>query len=135
MANAARAFEQHRSPSPLSPRSIGPVKEDDPPYSRVQANEMPPPMFQLRMSDGRWIALAYHDIRQIDCRDAGHLQISLLSATQVTVTIEGRNLRDLASLFALSVVRWVRERDPRSLPRPEQEAEIIRISIETNAAE
>lgn len=134
MPNAARAFDQHRGGTPARAASdASPIDESDP-FARSMPGELPPMMFQLRLSDGRWLSYAYHDVREIECRDSGHLRMTLATSPKTSITIEGRNLRDLATLLSLASVRWIREADPRAVSRPEEQAEVIRITIESDQA-
>ncbi|ELP32910.1 hypothetical protein RBSWK_03157 [Rhodopirellula baltica SWK14] len=92
---------------------------------------MPPMMFQLRLNDGRWLSYSYSDVREIECRDAGQIKLTVFAASRTLITIEGRNLRELATLFGMASVRWLEEADPRVRRRPESNAEITRIHVET----
>lgn len=128
MRNAARAFDKHRGDTNVRP--IDTVPDDSRPYANIQGGEMPPMMLQLRLHDGRWISFAYGDVREIICRDAGHLTMSIYASARTLITIEGRHLRELSTLLGMASVRWIQEADPRSPPRDESESEITRVSVE-----
>ncbi len=131
MSRAARAFqESHSGPSLRSVPSA--LASSDPlPYASALPSEMPPMMFQLRLQGGRWLSYSYSDIREIECRDAGQIKVTVFAAARTLITLEGRNLRELATLFGMASVRWLQEADPRSPRRPECEPEIMRITVET----
>ncbi|QDV42514.1 hypothetical protein Enr13x_23620 [Stieleria neptunia] len=135
MSRASRAFDQHRGGPSLRAVASTPSPDDLTPYATATPGELPPMMFQLRLSDGRWLSYSYGDVREVECRDAGHLQITVLAASRTVITIEGRHLRELATLFGLASVRWIQEADPRLPRRSEDQAEVIRISIEVAGAE
>ncbi|WP_436717748.1 hypothetical protein U8335_13775 [Roseiconus lacunae] len=134
MASAARAFDQHRGGASAHSASDTSSIDASDPFARSMPSELPPMMFQLRLGDGRWLSYAYHDVREIECRDAGHLRMTLATSPKTSITIEGRNLRDLATLLSLASVRWIREADPRAVSRPEDQSEVIRITIESDKA-
>ncbi|WP_345326608.1 hypothetical protein [Novipirellula rosea] len=135
MSQASRAFQETHSGPSL--RSVSKVisNTDTSPYASAHPGEMPPMMFQLRLSDGRWMSYSYSDVREIECRDAGQIKLVVFAASQILITIEGRNLRELATLFGMASVRWLQEADPRSVRRPETESDITRIVIETSKTE
>ncbi|GAA4464192.1 hypothetical protein GCM10023156_50460 [Novipirellula rosea] len=81
------------------------------------------------------MSYSYSDVREIECRDAGQIKLVVFAASQILITIEGRNLRELATLFGMASVRWLQEADPRSVRRPETESDITRIVIETSKTE
>ncbi len=131
MTRPAQAFAENRGGNV---RPIGPVALDDSdvaPYSRVRSGELPPMMFQLRLCNGQSISFAYSDVREIRSRDSGHLQIALIAMTRTLITIEGRHLRELATLMGTAMVRWIEERDERAKERPEESPEIVAIRIES----
>lgn len=131
MKNAARAFEHHSGGPRLRPVPTVPKPESDLPYSSLQPGDMPPMMVQLRFRDGRWLSFCYSDMRQIDCRDSGQLELTIFAARTLTVRIEGRHLRELATLLGMGLIRWVQEVDPRDLERDESKAEVTNIILET----
>ncbi|WP_430450705.1 hypothetical protein [Rhodopirellula europaea] len=132
MAQAARAFDDtnRQNVHSIAPQATR-VDEGDQPWLKVRNGEMPPMMFQLRMRDGQITSFAFSDIRQVHSRDAGHIRLSLLAMGRMVVTIQGRHLRDLASLIGIGMVRWIEESDLRDVDRPETHPEIVSISIES----
>lgn len=132
MAQAARAFDDtnRQNVHSIAPKATR-VDEGDQPWLKVRNGEMPPMMFQLRLRDGQITSFAFSDIRQVHSRDAGHIQLALLAMGRMLVTIEGRQLRDLASLLGMGMVRWIEESDLRNVDRPESQPEIVSITIES----
>ena len=87
-------------------------------------------MLQFRLRSGETISYAYHDIREIRVRDAGHIQLGLVSMAKLLITIEGRHLRQLGELIGTGLVRWVQETDERDVDIPEDQPSIASIVIE-----
>lgn len=140
MTRPAKAFAEQnfRSGMGANLRSISGQSannDDASPYCRVGSGELPPMMLQIRLADGQSISFAYSDIREIRCRDAGHVQLGIFAMTRVTVTIEGRHLRELSNLLGMAMVRWMEEADERDNERPETEPEIVSIRVEAVDAE
>jgi len=133
MAEAARAFDENNSRNILH-RKPTLVRESgekyDCPWARIREGEMPPMMFQIRFNDGRIASYAYSDIREVHCRDSGHVQLMVFAMQKLSITFEGRHLRDLADLFCNAAVRSVDESDPRDVDRPEKAPEIVRVSVD-----
>lgn len=132
MFRAARAFQDTQTSPPLRSVPTMATPSDISPFASALPHEMPPMMFQLRLTDGRWLSYSYSDLREIECRDAGQIKLVVFAASRTLVTIEGRHLRELATLFGMASVRWLQESDPRSPRRPEAETEITRITVETH---
>lgn len=135
MRRAAKAFAEqtHQTSGGVNVRSISGQATDDgdaSPYCRVRNGELPPMMFQIRLADGQSISFAYSDIREIRCRDAGHVQLGIFAMSRVLVTIEGRHLRELSNLLGMAMVRWMEEADKRDMDRPEASPEIVSIRVE-----
>ena len=133
MAEVARAFDENTGRNILHrlPQSIDRVaKEQDCPWQAIRDGELPPIMFQLRFRDGHMESYAYSDIREVHCRDAGHVQVFLHSMSRKSITFEGRHLKDLANLFCIASLRSIHESDERELNRPESSPEVTQILIE-----
>lgn len=133
MAEAARAFDENNSRNILhrSPQLVRESSEGyDLPWAKIRDSEMPPMMFQIRFNNGRIASYAYSDIREVHCRDAGHVQLMLFAMQKIVITFEGRNLRDLANLFCNAALRSIDEADPRDMNRPEGAPEVIRVSVD-----
>ena len=128
MAKMARSFEQRTHQTLL--RGIKQAEHEtcDPPWELVPANAMPPMMFELRSRDGTMTSYPYSDVRKIRCRDAGCVELYLLSLEKLMISIHGRHLRDLARSFGSGMVRWVQEGDHRD-SKPEEAPEINVIDV------
>lgn len=100
------------------------------PWEIVPQGAMPPMMFQMRFHNGAKSSFAYSDLREVHCRDAGFVVLTVQSVSQYLITIEGRNLSGLADWFGAAMIRWIQEGDPRHDPRPESSPEITSISVE-----
>lgn len=132
MAHVARVFDQHTKAGVLE-RLSGDVQDQDNhqlPWGMATDGGMPPMLFQLRFSDGRMVSYAYSDIREIHCRDAGRIEISLYAMSKLVIIIEGRHLSDLAKWLCCAGIRWAQEADPRDVDLPETSPEIAKIAIE-----
>ena len=131
MPRPSQAFDSHRGRSHLT--AVPNLGQDDPPYERVANGELPPMMFQIRLADGQRYSFSYSDVRQIYRRDAGHMQIELLSLAKTTITLEGRNLDEIVQLLGVGMIRWIRELDPRAPATGERKVEVeeIKVSIQT----
>ncbi|WP_040352844.1 hypothetical protein [Blastopirellula marina] len=132
MADAARAFDEQRGGNILRglPGRRESAEQNNVPWRSVREGEMPPMMFQLRLRDGGTISYPYSDVREIRCRDAGCVQVSVLGMAKMIITLEGRRLRELADLLGRAELLWIEEADPRDVGRPESAPEIVSISIE-----
>lgn len=100
------------------------------PWKRAAPTEPPPMMFQVRFCDGRVISYAYADLRETRLRDAGHLQLGILGMEKYHVTIEGRNLTELAALIGMGKIKTLEELGPRTFDRPESAPSIDSITVE-----
>ncbi|QDU98590.1 hypothetical protein [Lignipirellula cremea] len=129
MKNVQRAFDESGGNIQGFPQAAAP-RESDLCWARLREGELPPMMFQMRLSDGRLVSYPYSDLREIRCRDAGRVQLFLLGLERLVVTIEGRRLRELANLLSRAMILWIEEADPRDLSKPESVPEIVKISIE-----
>ncbi|KLU02220.1 hypothetical protein RISK_005286 [Rhodopirellula islandica] len=134
MSQASRAFQNSQGGPTLRSVPVSTQNTETPPYASALPAEMPPMMFQLRLNDGRWLSYSYSDVREIESRDAGQIKLTVFAASRTLITIEGRNLRELATLFGMASVRWLEEADPRGRRRPESSAEIMKINVETAQA-
>ncbi|GAB5517189.1 MAG: hypothetical protein Rhob2KO_49140 [Rhodopirellula baltica] len=90
-------------------------------------------MFQVRLVDGQRFSFCYSDVRQIYRRDAGRVRIDLHALAHTTIVIEGRNLDELVHCLGMSVVKWMRELDPRAAQSKDDQPEITLISVTTEA--
>ncbi|QDS92482.1 hypothetical protein FF011L_12250 [Roseimaritima multifibrata] len=127
MGIANKAFQRQQSGRLHAVPNLG---QEDFPYERIQNGEIPPMMFQLRFSDGRRYSYAYSDVREIYRRDAGHVEIMVLGRTDLLLTFQGRKLDELVNLFGSGKIKWVRERDPRSIAAQDDAIEVDRLTIE-----
>ena len=131
MQSPRQIFDNHRAGPNL--RSVPNLGQDDPPYERTAAGELPPMMFQVRLTDGQRYSFCYSDVRQIYRRDAGCVRIDLHALAHTTIVIEGRNLDEVVHCLGMSVVKWMRELDPRAAGGDESKPEITAISVTTEA--
>jgi hypothetical protein len=109
----------------------GETTSSEPPWKRMQAHEGPPIMFQVEFCDGQILSYAYSDLRETRLRDAGYLQLSIYGMEKYRLTIEGRNLTELANLIGMGKIKSFVELGPRSFQRPEEDPSIDKIIIET----
>ncbi|WP_233215517.1 hypothetical protein [Rhodopirellula bahusiensis] len=131
MPNPRQAFDNHRAGPHL--RSVPNLGQDDPPYERTTANELPPMMFQVRLVDGQRFSFCYSDVRQIYRRDAGRVRIDVHALAHTTIVIEGRNLDELVHCLGMPAVKWMRELDPRAPQSKDDQPEITSITVTTQA--
>lgn len=101
------------------------------PWTRMQAHEVPPMMFQVHFCDGQILSYAYSDLRETRLRDAGYLELRIYGMEKYRLTIEGRNLTELANLIGMGRIKSFVELGPRSFQRREQDPSIDKIIIET----
>lgn len=101
------------------------------PWKRASPTEPPPLMFQVQLRDGRVVSYAYADLRETRLRDAGHLQLCILGMEKYHVTVEGRNLTELANLIVSGKLKRLEELGPRTFDRPESAPSIDTVTIET----
>ena len=101
------------------------------PWKRVGPNDPPPMMFQVQFCDGRVISYAYSDLRETRLRDAGYLQLCIYGMEKYHLTIEGRNLTELADLIGVGRVKSLVELGPRTFDRDESNPSIDKITVET----
>lgn len=128
MDNVARIFDQqNRGSTPSEPAAHG---GGDAPWGLAKHEALPPMMLQLWLASGAMRAFAYSDIREVYCPDAGRIELSIQAMGRWVVALEGRRLGELAKRLTTGGVVWVRESDPRAVPRQESEPEIVRITIE-----
>ncbi|MEM9409514.1 MAG: hypothetical protein AAGA30_00205 [Planctomycetota bacterium] len=133
MTDVAKIFDENNGRNILHrlPKAIDRVSvELDCPWQVIRDGEMPPMMFQLRFRDGHMESYAYSDIREVHCRDAGHVEIYLYSICKKSITFEGRHLKELANLFCIASLRSIHEADSRDLGRPESSPEITNILVQ-----
>lgn len=101
------------------------------PWKRSSPTEPPPMMFQVRFCDGRVISYSYADLRETRMRDAGYLQLCILGMEKYHLTIEGRNLTELANLLGMGKIKSFEELGPRTFDRPEAAPTINTIRVDT----
>lgn len=132
MANVSRAFDKHTQERRLKPPRQEALAQDNDrsPWEIVPQGTMPPMMFQLRFNDGSKNSFAYSDLREVFCRDAGLITLTVQAVEKYRIVLEGRHLSSLADLFGLGTVRCLQESDSRSDPKPESAAEITKITVE-----
>jgi hypothetical protein len=107
------------------------VLPTDPPWKRMQSNESPPVMFQVCFCNGSVNSYAYSDLRETRLRDAGYLQLCIYGMEKYRLTIEGRNLTELANLIGMGRIKSFVELGPRTFERAESAPAIDKITIET----
>lgn len=100
------------------------------PWKRSAPGEPPPLMLQFVFHDGRVVSYACSDIREMQKRDAGHIELSIFGMEKYRVTIQGRNLNDLFDLLQMGRIRSMTEFGPRTFDHPEENPAIDKISIE-----
>ena len=109
---------------------------DKPPWQVIKAAESQPNMFRLHRHNGIVFSYAYCDLREIRMLSAGHLQLFLYGIEKYSITIEGRNLTDLAGLLGECRIKSLEESGPRTFIRAESIPSIDKITVEelTNSA-
>lgn len=132
MSSVAKAFAQHRREQIVRPQPQAVATESTPllPWKAVRHGEPPPVMFQVRFQVGSFRSFAYGDLREVYFRDAGHVELGVHGMSPQIITLEGRNLRELAEYLSSGLVYWIEESDPRSIDVPESSPWIDRIRIE-----
>lgn len=132
MSMASRTLDDRRREMIFQRASANDAAGSDanPPWQKIRAGEMPPMMFQLRFRSGEMFAFAYSDLREIHVRDAGRIQFGVLGMSRLVVTVEGRNLWELAECLGSGLIRWMREVDEREVDRPETSGCITELRIE-----
>lgn len=101
------------------------------PWKRSSPTEPPPMMFQVQFRNGNIISYAYADLRETRLRDAGYLQLCILGMEKYHLTIEGRNLVELANLLGIGKIKSLEELGTGRFDRPESAPSIDSIKIET----
>lgn len=114
----------------LPPR-IKSAKENSAPWKLVGPGDPTPLTLQLQFKDGRVFSYAVSDIREMQKRDPGHLQIFVYGMEKYRITIEGRHLDELFNLLQLGRVRSLTEMGPRTFDRSENAPSIDKISVES----
>lgn len=118
-------------PSPSNENSRAEVKlAAKVPWTKIKPGEPPPMMFQVLFHDGRVVSFAYSDLRETRMRDAGYLTLCIFGMEKYHITIEGRNLRELAEAIGSGRIKSMEELGPRTFERAEDEAAIDSIMIE-----
>ncbi|WP_145207066.1 hypothetical protein [Planctomycetes bacterium TBK1r] len=112
------------------PRRTLATKATDYPWKKLSPGEPPAMTLQLIFGDGRVISYASSDIREMQKRDPGHLQIFVYGMEKYRITIEGRHLDDLFDLLQNSRVRSLTEMGPRTFDHPEDAPSIEKITVE-----
>ena len=131
MTNVSNAFDaNNRRPTLKSLSMVSKLPDGALPWQRVKDGELPPMMFQLRFQNGDMKSYAYSDLREIHCSGAGTIQLFVYAMKKQVITLEGRNLRELAGLLGRAKVWAIYETDPREVDRPENEPTIECILIE-----
>ena len=105
MSIASRAFETQRRESIFNPPTANDAGANvKPPWQKIRPGEIPPMMFQLRFRCGEMLSYAYSDLRQIRFRDAGHVELGVMGMAKLQITIEGRNLGELAECLGSGLI-------------------------------
>ena len=100
------------------------------PWKRAHPNDPPLIMFQVQFNNGRIVSYAYSDLREIRLRDAGFLQLCLYGMEKYHITIEGRNLTELANLIGQGRIKSFVELGPRTFEKAEESPSIDKITVE-----
>lgn len=102
-----------------------------PPWQYCKASEPPPIMFKVEKHNGHILSYAYCDLRETRLLNAGFLQLGIFGMEKYLITIEGRHLKELADLMGMGRIKSFAELGPRNFHRPEEDASIDKITIET----
>ncbi len=137
MAKVARIFDEQTNNDPIHslpqdrqlPHEVKLQNSEKAPWATTANGTMPPMMFQINFHDGRMICFAYSDLREIHCRDAGHIELFVQAMGKLAILIEGRHLTDLAKWLCNGMIRSIQESDPRDT-KPESAPEIVNITVE-----
>ena len=100
------------------------------PWKRTGPGEPPPPMMQFIFHDGRIASYACSDIREMQKRDAGHIELLIYGMEKYRITLQGRHLNDLFDLLQNGRIRSMTEFGPRTFEHPEESPAIDKITIE-----
>lgn len=100
------------------------------PWKRAGPGEPPPVMLQFVFHDGRVKSYACSDIREMQKRDAGHVELSIYGMEKYRVTIEGRHLGELFDLLQMGRIKSMTELGSRTFEYPEDRPAIDKITIE-----
>lgn len=131
MSIASRAFETQRRESLFNQPSANDTGAGaPPPWHKIRPNEIPPMMFQLRLRSGVMHSFAYSDLREIHLLNAGRIELGVLGMAKMQISIDGRNLGELAECLGYGLIRWMQEEDDREVDRPETSGCINSIQIE-----
>tara|TARA_R110002073_G_scaffold8027_19_gene44881 strand:+ start:18210 stop:18611 length:402 start_codon:yes stop_codon:yes gene_type:complete len=114
--------------TPLTIKSRTPLKT---PWKKVGPGEPPPMMLQFITHDGRVKSFACSDIREMQKRDAGHVELSIYGMEKYRVAIEGRHLGELFDLLQMGRIKSMTELGPRTFDHPEESPAIDKITVET----
>lgn len=114
-----------------APRSIQSTVNAKAPWKKAGPGEPPSLMLQFVFEDGRVKSYACSDIREMQKRDAGHIQLSIYGMEKYRITIEGRHLSELFDLLQMGRVKSMTEFGPRTFDHPEESPAIDRITIES----
>ena len=131
MTSVRGVFDASNGRPTLKSISIVPgAHNDDLPWQRIKNGELPPMMFQLRFQNGDLKSYAYSDLREIHCNGSGKIELFVYSIEKQVITLEGRNLGELASLLGRAKICAIAETDPRDVDRPENAPTIDRVLVE-----
>jgi len=83
-----------------------------------------------KIANGLVKSYACSDIREMQKRDSGHIELSLYSMEKYRVTIVGRNLGELFDLLIMGRIKSMTELGPRTFDQPEESPAIDTITIE-----
>jgi hypothetical protein len=100
------------------------------PWKRCHANDPLPLMFQIQRANGNLVSYAYCDLRETRLLNNGYLQLLVFGFEKYCITIEGRQLAELASLIGMARIKSMVELGPRNFDLPESSPAIDRITIE-----
>lgn len=123
-----------RMPFPTSSESLLPQSMANDkaklPWKRAGANDPPLIMFQIERANGNVVSYSYCDLRETRLLNNGYLQLLVFGFEKYCITIEGRQLAELASLIGMAKIKSMLELGPRTFDLPESSPAIDKITIE-----
>tara|TARA_R110002049_G_C9174280_1_gene562386 strand:+ start:6545 stop:6958 length:414 start_codon:yes stop_codon:yes gene_type:complete len=131
MSKIASTFDHHGRDHLFRPASEAPepARKVELPWVSIHAAGRPPLMFDLAFRDGAIVSFSYNDIRMIDYRDAGKLQL-VVGMDRTRVSIEGRHLAELRAHLSRGMLLSVRESDDDTIYGDEDLPAVERIVVE-----
>ena len=114
----------------ISGQSIA-KKEVKKPWQVALANEVPLMMFTLEMCNGTEVSYAYSDLRETRLLSNDYLQLGLWGYEKYLITIEGKDLKELAACIRKGTVKSIRELGLRTFDHPADLPAIDKIDVQT----